>query len=100
MLEKIKELIESFKTMLTNTSNETIVRTIVLFIMVINAFCSLMGWTPIQIQEETIYQIVSAIGVVISAIWAWWKNNSFTSAAQQADEYCAELKNAKHAKVE
>ena len=98
MLEKIKELIINFKDMMINTSNETIVRTIVLFIMVINAFCSLVGWTPIAIQEETIYQIVSGVGVVVSALWAWWKNNSFTNAAQQADEYCAELKKAKHAK--
>lgn len=98
MLEKIKDLIVSFKDIMVNTSNETIVRTIVLFVMVINAFCSLMGWTPIDIQEETIYQIVSGVGVVVSALWAWWKNNSFTAEAQQADEYGAELKKAKHAK--
>lgn len=83
---------------LSTITPATAARTIILFIMVINSVCALMGWTPLDIQEDTVYQIVSAIGLILSSIAAWWKNNSFTSAAQQADEYCAELKNAKHAK--
>lgn len=57
-----------------------------------------MGWTPIEIQEDTIYQIVSGVGVIMSALWAWWKNNSFTTIAREADEYGEKLKEAKHAK--
>ena len=40
---------------------------------------------PLPFSDEQIYQGVSAIVAVIATLWAWWKNNSFTSAAIAGD---------------
>lgn len=90
MWEKIK----SFFSAIATATPQTIVRTIVMLITLINMVCAVMGWTPIDIDEDAIYQVVSSIAAVLATIWAWWKNNSFTSAAKEADEV---LKTAKHA---
>lgn len=95
MWEKIKNIFGS----IASATPATIVRTIVMLISLINMVCAVMGWTPIDIDEDAIYQIVSSIAAVLTTIWAWWKNNSFTAEAQEADAVCAELKNAKHAKT-
>ena len=64
---------------------ETIVRTIMLFIGIINTICILMGWNPLDIDESIIYEIVSAVYMVAVTVWSWWKNNSFSHAAVSAD---------------
>ena len=33
-----------------------------------------------------VYTGVSAVVATVAAVWAWWKNNSFTAAAVKADE--------------
>jgi len=70
----------------------TIARTIVLFIALVNAFCALLGWTPINVDENNIYEIASGVAVVLASVVAWWKNNSFTQPALQADVLMRELK--------
>lgn len=83
---------EKFLEMIKGTSTETIVRTIVMFVALINGVCVLMGWAPLDVDENTIYCIVSGIAMVASSIWAWWKNNSFTPAAKEADAYMKQMK--------
>lgn len=71
---------------------DTIVRTIILFVALINQILTMCGINPLPFSDEELYTLVSGIVLAISAIWAWWKNNSFTAAAQKADEVLAELK--------
>lgn len=73
-------------------SKETIIRTGVLILTLANTLLSAFGKNPLPFSENDIYQAVSAICTVAATIWAWWKNNSFTSAALKADEYMKELK--------
>jgi SPP1 family holin len=47
---------------------------------------------PLPFSDEQIYQGVSAIVAVIATLWAWWKNNSFTKEAIEADEYKKKIK--------
>ena len=66
-------------------SPESWARTIFLMIALINQVLAVLGKGQIEIAESTIYQICTLIATVISAIMAWWKNNSFSKSAQVAD---------------
>lgn len=64
----------------------TIVRTVVLIIALVNQALVISGKSPIPYSEEEVGQAVSMIITVAASLWAWWKNNSFTQAAIDADE--------------
>lgn len=71
---------------------ETIIRAIVLFVTLVNTILTMSGKNPLPFAEDKLYTWLSAAATVAATLWAWWKNNSFTSAAITADEYMAELK--------
>ena len=73
-------------------TTETIIRTIVLVITLINQVLTMLGKNLLPFAEDELYTMLSAAATVAAALWAWWKNNSFTSEAIEADEYLAELK--------
>jgi hypothetical protein len=52
----------------------------------------MFGWNPLQIDQAMLYQGLSAAALLFSAIWSWWKNNSFTQAALKGDKVMNELK--------
>lgn len=66
-------------------SPEVWARTIILFIALLNQVLAILGKGQIQIAENDVYQICSLIATFVSAIWAWWKNNSFSESAQAGD---------------
>lgn len=70
----------------------TIFRTIVMFVALINSILVMIGKNPLPFSDEEIYQGLSAVATVLSTIWAWWKNNSFTPEAIEADEILKSLK--------
>ena len=72
---------------------DTIARTIVLALALLNQCLAIAGKGTIQIAENDVYQIVSLAWTIISAIVAWWYNNSFTKHAIRADKYLEALKN-------
>ena len=65
---------------------ETIIRTIVLIIAIINNILTLLGKNPLPYESEEVEQAVTIIITVIATLWAWWKNNSFTLPARIGDE--------------
>lgn len=71
---------------------ETIARTVVLFIALINQFLLMTGKNPIPYSDSAIYEVISYLFTGVAAIVAWWKNNSFTKEALEADEVLKELK--------
>ena len=73
-------------------TKETIIRTVLLALTIINSFLSLFGKSPLPIDDETATQIVSLILTTAAAIAAWWKNNSYTKAAIEADVVMHRLK--------
>lgn len=73
-------------------SANVIARTIVLTIALFNQIMVAFGYTPVDVNEEDVYTIVSTAATVIVAIIVWWKNNSFTEPAKKADTYLKELK--------
>lgn len=76
---------------------QAIVRLVVLVILLINQALIVFGLNPLPFSEEQIFEAVSSVATVVVALWAWWKNNSITKEAQQADEYLQELKERRDA---
>lgn len=70
----------------------TVVRTVVLFLAIVNQVLAIFGKSIIPIQEEQINLLITTGWTIISALWAWWKNNSFTKAAIEADKVMSNLK--------
>ena len=71
---------------------DTIIRTTVLVIALLNQILTSTGHDILPISDEEVSQVISLAFTIGASIWAWWKNNSFTSAAIQADEYMKEIK--------
>lgn len=67
-------------------SKETIARTVVLFVALLNTVLNACGKNPLPFSDDEVYAGVSAVVATVAAVWAWWKNNSFTAAAVKADE--------------
>lgn len=74
---------------------DTIARTIVLFIALANQILAIAGKEVFPVTEEQVYQIVTLAATVGASVWAWWKNNSFTANAIEADKVLAELNSGK-----
>ena len=76
-------------------SNSAIVRTALLVLALINQFFTILGLNPLPIEDEQLSQLISLSLTTAAALWAWWKNNSFTQNAIKADEYLKYLKEGK-----
>ena len=73
-------------------SGQTIARTAVLFIALMNQILVLFGINPLPFSDNEVYETVSLVCTAAASLWAWWKNNSFTQSAIKADEYLEEMK--------
>ncbi|MBQ9166027.1 MAG: phage holin [Oscillospiraceae bacterium] len=71
---------------------ETIVRTVLLVLALANQLLSAAGHPVLPIEDSDVEALVTAGGTIITALWSWWKNNSFTQAALVADEHLKSLK--------
>ena len=72
--------------MYTPIKKETIIRTIVLVIAIINNTLTLLGKNPFPYTADEIENAVAIIFTVVATLWAWWKNNSFTLPARLGDQ--------------
>ena len=70
----------------------TIARTTVLVIALLNQVITMAGYNPLPWSDTEIYEAITMIATVITSVIAWWKNNSFTKNAIDADEYLIALK--------
>ena len=68
-------------------SAATLARTAVLLLALTNQVLSAMGKPVLPIESATVEQLVTAGITTVAALVAWWQNNSFTTAAIQADKY-------------
>ena len=64
---------------------DTWVRLIVLFIAFISQFLVLIGKRTETIDIDKWQEYATYFATAITAIWGFWKNNSFTKAAQLGD---------------
>ena len=76
----------------TNASVATWARTICLIVALLNSLLTAFNKSPLPIDNEQLQQLVSTLITVVVAIINWWKNNSFTKEAIEADKLYAELR--------
>lgn len=77
-------------------NKETVIRTVVLIIALINQVLTAIGKNPLPFSNEEVFEGISVLITVCVSVVTWWKNNSFTKEAVKADEYMKVLKeNAK-----
>ena len=70
----------------------TIVRTACFFLALVNQILQAMGKSPLPITNDQMKALVTTGFTVITGLIAWYKNNSFTKAAQIGDEAMASAK--------
>lgn len=78
--------------MKNDVSYQTIARTVVLTLALVNQVLASLGKVPLNLDENVIYDAASLAFTIVSAVVACWKNNSFTKKAIEADKYLKELK--------
>ena len=70
----------------------TIARTAVLALALANQILNIAGLSPLPIDSATLEPWVTTGLTTAAAVWAWWKNNSFTPEAIRADELLKEMR--------
>ena len=73
-------------------SAATLARTAALALALTNQVLSACGKPVLPIESATVEQLVTAGITTVTALIAWWKNNSFTPAALEADKTFDRLK--------
>ncbi|MFS0657333.1 phage holin [Niallia alba] len=73
----------------------TLIRTIVLAVALINQSLVLAGYSPLPFDDSQVENTVTIVFSVAASLLAWWKNNSITREAKEADKYLKELKDKK-----
>ena len=67
---------------------ETVIRTAILVLALANQILTACGIEGLPISNE----LVTSLVTTLCALWAWWKNNSFTKEARTADALMHKLK--------
>ena len=76
-------------------SASTLARTAALALALTNQVLSAVGKPMLPIESATVEQLVTAGITTVAALIAWWKNNSFTPEAIEADDFMTRLKQQK-----
>lgn len=76
-----------------NVKIGTIVRLIVMILSMVNMLLTVNGKNPLPWSEDEMYVGLSQAAAILTTVWTWWKNNSFTKEAIKADEYLEDLRN-------
>ena len=71
----------------------TIVRTIVLGVAILNKILTYFGKPIINLDSALLSEFISDAWLIISAVTAWWKNNSFTLPALAGDVIMRMMRN-------
>lgn len=75
-----------------SVKKDTIIRTIVLALALTNQILTSTGHSVIPISDEQVAELISLLITIGASLWAWWKNNSFTKNAIEADNVLKTLK--------
>jgi len=70
----------------------TVTRTVILVLAIANNALALAGKSPLPFDNEEVGTVVSFLFTTAASLAAWWKNNSFTETAIDADRQMKEAK--------
>ncbi len=71
---------------LKGVTAEVWTRTGILFLALVNQAVVTLKIRNGETDADSFAVLASYVLVVIGALWSWWKNNSFTKRAQEADK--------------
>lgn len=71
----------------------TAVRTVMIIVVVINLILKACGIEVINIDENDVSTVIENLVSIGVIVLGFWKNNSFTAEAKNADFYLAKFKN-------
>ena len=67
-----------------NNKTAGIVRLVVLLILLINQTLISFGYNPLPFSDEQIYEAVSTVALVVSALYSTYRNTNLTTDAEEA----------------
>jgi SPP1 family holin len=73
-------------------SKGTIVRTAMLFVVVLNIILKQFNIDVLNVSESEILSLIEAVIEVAVIAVGFWKNNSYTQKAIEADEFLRKLR--------
>lgn len=73
----------------TNITAGTIARTACLALALANQILTCFGIQVLPISDDELNNLVTTGLTVATSLAAWWKNNSFTTAARIGDQHMA-----------
>lgn len=73
-------------------SKSTIVRTIMVLFVILNFVLEKCGVDIIPVDEGSVFMFVETAIEIAVLVVGFWKNNSFTEKAIQADKFLKELR--------
>lgn len=71
---------------------DTIIRTVCLVLALVNQCLTMAGHSLLPLTDEQVTEALTLGATIVTSLWAWWKNNSFTQAAIVADEIMHDIK--------
>lgn len=74
------------------TKISTIARTAVMALALINQVLVLSGKSTIPLASTEVEASITAVLTVAATLSVWWKNNSFTKEAKEADKYLEKMR--------
>ncbi|ULG70890.1 phage holin [Macrococcus brunensis] len=80
------------KSEMKNEKIWALTRLLTLFITITNSLLAHYGKPVIQTDDAFIYQTISDIAMLISIVWAYWKNNNLTDKAIKAQAFLRKLR--------
>jgi len=73
----------------------TIIRTVCLVLALVNQGLAMAGHSLLPITDEQVNELLTLLATIVTSVWAWWKNNSFTQAAIEGDKVMHSIKSGK-----
>lgn len=77
-----------------------IVRVALLILALINIVLAMFGVSPIELDSETITNVINGGAVIVMALWNTWKNCSVTTPHLKADEVANAIKEGAEVYIE
>lgn len=71
----------------------TLIRFSLLLLALVNQSLTMFGYPLLPFDEQVVTDIVTIIFTIVTALWAWWKNNNITPAAKLVQKILNAIKN-------
>lgn len=75
---------------------DAVLRLVVPLYSLLNLTLLAFGYDPLPFETTEVETALTALTGAITLVYAWWKNNNLTQAAERAQHYLVQLKDQKN----